>query len=432
VNVLWVKTAGLYPPDTGGKIRSYNMLRQIAREHSVTLFTFYARHEGDRNPSLAGEFDKAVCMPLAMPEPKSAGELLHYLRCCFSREPYNIAKYCVPAVRKALAQLLRRNAYDVIICDFVFAAGAIPWDWPCPKILFTHNVETTIWKRHFLATRNPLWKALSWREWRTMARAERRYLARADHILAVSESDRDELLRVVPNQPISVVRTGVDSEYFMPDSQAADEDSVVFTGSMDWLPNEDAVLYFLKEIFPLIRREVPETSFTVVGRSPSPRLKSIAASETRVYLTGWVEDVRPFLARSALCIVPLRIGGGTRIKIFEAMAMGKAVLSTSIGAEGLPVRDGADIAIADTPEEFARKAVALLRQPAERARLGSAGRRLVSERYSWAAAAEPVLRAIDAVASRPFDGNSLRLQRRAHHDRECESNPRVFDHPEVQ
>lgn len=383
MKILWVKAGGLVPPDTGGKIRSYNILRELARKHSVTFFSFYGAHENDVHPELKRIFDHVVFVPLALPAPRGFGELCDYLGRILSREPYGITKYCRRQVRHELRRLLQEQSYDVILCDFLAAAGVIPWDHPSPKFLFTHNVEAVIWQRHYEAARNPLWKALSWREWRSMQAAEERYLRLADHVLAVSENDRDSFATFLESNRVTVIPTGVDTEYFRPSPHDETPDSLVFTGSMDWLPNDDAILCFVKEILPLIRQQIPQVSLSVVGRKPSRRVRELAVNEKNVQLTGWVEDIRPYLARGAVCIVPLRIGGGTRLKIFEAMGMAKAVVSTSIGAEGLPVCHGENILLADDPDKFADCVVSLLRDPTQRKHLGQASRKLVEENYSW-------------------------------------------------
>ena len=400
MKILWVKAGGLVPLDTGGKIRSYNILRELARNHSVTFFTFYAAHAGDQHPALAQLFDNVICIPLNLPRPKSAAELLGYVRYLFSLESYSAMKYCRPEVRRKFAALLQQDKFDVILCDFLFAAPAIPWDSPCPKVLFTHNVEAMIWKRHFQVARNPLWKALSWREWKTMEGAERLYLKKADRVLAVSETDRDVFLEILEPSKITIIPTGVDVDYFQPRLGKEASNSLVFTGSMDWLPNEDGIFYFVEQVLPRIRREIPEVSLTVVGRNPSQRLRALAAREKNVQLTGWVEDVRHYLARGAVCIVPLRIGGGTRLKIFEAMAMGKAVVSTTIGAEGLPVKHGESILLADSPEDFARQTVELLRNPALRNQIGLAAHKMVSENYTWARVAAGFAEVLERVAGK--------------------------------
>ncbi len=388
MKILWVKAGGLVPPDTGGKIRSYNILRELARQNSVTFFSFYGAHHNDLHPDLKNMFERVVCVPLSLPAPKSLAEMFDYGIGLFSSQPYNITKYCRPEVRRSLHMLLKQETYDVILCDFMVAAGVIPWDWPAPKVLFTHNVEATIWRRHYEVAANPLWKALSWVEWRRMEAAERRYLRLADRVLTVSETDRDAFAPFVEPGKLTVIPTGVDVDYFQPMPVEEAPNSLVFTGSMDWLPNEDAIFYFVNAILPLIKKQCPEVSLEVVGRSPSRKLQALAETEKSIRLTGWVEDIRPFVARGSVCIVPLRIGGGTRLKIFEAMAMRKAVISTSVGAEGLPVQSGENIVLADAPSDFAESVVCLLRDPNQRQRLGTAARALVQEKYSWQKVAE--------------------------------------------
>jgi polysaccharide biosynthesis protein PslH len=301
----------------------------------------------------------------------------------FSSLPYNLTKYSLPVVRKKLRTLLQKEEYDVILCDFLAAAAAITWDLPCPKVLFTHNVEAIVWRRHFEVARNPLWKSVSWLEWKRMAGAERKYLQKADHVLAVSQNDRDVFSKYLDPQKVTVTQTGVDIEFFQPNDEKEIPNSLVFTGSMDWLPNEDGAFYFANEIFPLIQQQIPDATLCIVGRHPSSRLQNLASRLPNLQLTGWVEDVRPYVARSAVCIVPLRIGGGTRLKIYEAMSVGKAVVSTSIGAEGLPVKSGAHLLLADEPSTFAASTLRLLGDPALRAELGQAARRLVEQNYSW-------------------------------------------------
>jgi glycosyltransferase involved in cell wall biosynthesis len=349
----------------------------------VSLFSFYGRHASDAHSQLKQYFSRVVCVPIQLPEARGAGEALDYARNLFSLRPYTMAKFCRPAVAKALLDLLREEEFDVILCDFLFSADVIPWDWPCPKVLFTHNVEEQIWRRHFQVTRNPIWKAVSWREYQTMRLAERHYVNLADHVLAVSENDRNYFAAYADPAKISVIPTGVDVEYFQPETEPGQPGTLVFTGSMDWLPNEDAILYFAESILPHLQREIPDVVLRVVGRRPTPSLRALASEKKCIRVTGEVPDIRPHVHTSLVYVVPLRIGGGTRIKIFEAMAMGKAVVSTPVGAEGLPVRHNENIVLAETPEEFARQVTRLLSDSAERERIGRAARSLVEQNYSW-------------------------------------------------
>jgi len=400
MKILWVKAGGLVPVDTGGKIRSYNILRELAREHSVTFFSFHAAHNNDLHPGLKDVFERVVCVPLALPAPKSVAEMRDYCIRLFSAQPYGITKFCRSTVRRKLQALLKEETYDVILCDFITPAGIIPWDSPTPKVLFTHNVEATIWRRHYEVANNPIWKAISWCEWRKMEAAERRYLRLADQVLTVSETDRDAFAAFVDRERLTVISTGVDVNYFQPSQVEESPSSLVFTGSMDWLPNEDAIFYFAEEILPLIKGRCPQVLLDVVGRNPSSKLQAMAEKEKNIRLTGWVDDIRPYVARAAVCIVPLRIGGGTRLKIFEAMAMAKATVSTTVGAEGLPVNSGENIILADSPADFAAEVVSLLNNPERRIRLGTAARALVEENYSWRKVAESFAATLQDVIRR--------------------------------
>jgi sugar transferase (PEP-CTERM/EpsH1 system associated) len=383
MKILWVKAGGLVPLDMGGKIRSYHILKELARRHEATLFTFYGAHENDSHAQLDTQFSKVIHIPLILPPPGSLREFIHYSCSLLSSRPYTIAKFCRPEVAEELRRLLRTSTYDVIVCDFAIAGGVIPWEYPSPKVLFTHNVEAMIWRRHFQVARNPFWKAVCWREYHAMARAERAFLRQADRVLTVSENDRDYFARLVDPSKIGVIPTGVDTDYFQPEPGEKDPQALVFTGAMDWKPNEDGILYFVEQILPRIHQQIPQVTLWVVGRKPSDRLQGLARRDGRVRVTGLVDDIRPYVRKASVYIVPLRVGSGTRLKIFEAMAMGKAIVATSIGAEGLPVTHERDIILVDEPEEFSARVIDLLKNPHKRHLLEHASRELVVRKYNW-------------------------------------------------
>jgi glycosyltransferase involved in cell wall biosynthesis len=269
-------------------------------------------------------------------------------------------------------------------------------------VLFTHNVEAEIWRRHAETASRPLKRLLMHGQWSRMLAFERAALDRFDLILAVSDADRATFERLYPSggRSYHVVPTGVDTEFFAPRTShvapphVARDRHLVFTGSMDWLPNEDGMLYFCREILPRIRQVEPDVTVSIVGRAPTPAVQRLA-QERGVEVTGRVEDVRPHIAGGSVYIVPLRIGGGTRLKIFEAMSMAKAVVSTTVGAEGLPVTPGRDIVIADEPARFAQAVVHLLRSERDRRRLEAAARQLVVDRYDWSAVSRELEAALD-------------------------------------
>jgi glycosyltransferase involved in cell wall biosynthesis len=249
-------------------------------------------------------------------------------------------------------------------------------------VLFEHNVEYVIWQRLSALESSPWRRALLDVEWKKLRAREADACRQADLTIAVSEDDRVRLLALAPDNRIMSIPTGVDTEYFAPDGWVEVKNRLVFSGSMDWRPNEDAVLYFANAILPLIRSNVPGVSMTVVGRNPSARLRD-AARRAGVEVTGTVDDVRPFIGAGSVYVVPLRAGGGTRLKILEALAMAKPVVSTTIGAEGLGLEPDRHARMADDPGDFARAVVELLRSPEWRSSLGRAGRHLVESQFSW-------------------------------------------------
>lgn len=383
MRILWLKTELLHPVDKGGRIRTYQMLRALARTHEITYLTL---DDGSAPPDAvlkAAEYShRVVRVPFSAPARGSLAFALDLARNLLSPLPYALAKYRSPRLEAEVRRLA--PAADVVVCDFLAPAVNVPARLPVPVVLFQHNVEAEIWRRHAEVARNWLARRYFGGQWRRMVRFEGAACRRFDHVVAVSEADA-QLIREAYGAPaVTAVPTGVDVEYFTPrPGVARDPRQLVFTGSMDWLPNEDGVTWFAEAVLPLIRAEVPEATLTVVGRTPSPRVRELATRHPGLTVTGTVDDIRPFLARGAALVVPLRIGGGTRLKIYEAMAMAVPVISTTVGAEGLPLQAGEHFLQADTPASLARACITLLRDPVGAAELGRAGARYVRSRFGW-------------------------------------------------
>lgn len=389
MKVLWVKTELLHPLDKGGKIRTFHMLRELKRAHHVTYVTLDDGHAAPDARERAAEYcHDLVRIPFRAQvkgSPGFYGELVGNLA---SPLPYAIAKYRSRAMRREIGARAASGDVDVVVCDFLSPSLNVPNDLPCTAVLFQHNVEALIWKRHWQLARNPLARAYLRAQWRKMHAFEAAECRRYDHVVAVSPEDRDLVSREYGVRGVSDVPTGVDTAYFRPSGESRrDPHGIVFTGSMDWIPNEDAVRFCVQQILPRIRRAVPDATLTVVGRNPSPALIALSAREPGLVVTGRVEDVRPYMERAALYVVPLRIGGGTRLKIFEAMSMGLPIVSTRVGAEGLPVTHGDDIALADSPEDFATRAIQLLTNERSARAMGDAASRLAREQGGWDRAA---------------------------------------------
>ncbi len=390
MRILWLKSDLLLPLDKGGRLRTWHLMRHLARRHAITYLAFA---EPASDPALvdgmAEVAEHVVTVPLSSAAKRSARFYAEAARALVDPLPYAVSRYRSSSYRSAVAALFADTAFDLVVCDFLVPAVNLPPVLPCPAVLFTHNVEADIWRRHAETQTSPVARWLYGVQHRRMLAFEGRTLARFDGILAVSDADRDTLRHLYPevrSKPIAVIPTGVDTEYFTPPPEPPRAPHLVFTGSMDWLPNEDAVLFFCREILPLVRAEEPRATLSIVGRLPTARVRALA-TEPGVEVTGTVDDVRPHVGRAAVCVVPLRIGGGTRLKIFEAMAMGRAVVSTSIGAEGLPLEPGRHLLVADGARAFADAVLDLLRDEDRRRTIEAAAHACVVERYDWSVAA---------------------------------------------
>jgi sugar transferase (PEP-CTERM/EpsH1 system associated) len=388
MRILWVKTELLHPVDKGGRIRTYEMLKHLRRDHEITYLTLVDREAQPEASARAREYcDRLVKIAWREPRKFTAGFYRDLVVNLASPLPYAIEKYRSAEMKREIARELSAGGYDVAVCDFLAPSVNFPESRGQTTLLFQHNVESMIWRRHYETQDGSIKRAFFHSQWQKMYGYERAACRRFDAVVAVSEVDRDYMRKEFALGEVYDVPTGVDTDYFQPAAGTRNPLELVFTGSMDWMPNEDAVLHFSSNILPLIVRALPEVTLTVVGRNPSPALIELASRNPRIKVTGRVEDIRPYVDRAAACIVPLRVGGGTRLKIYEAMAMEKAVISTSVGAEGLPVCDGEDLLIADAPEEFARAVIGVLTDANEARRLGRQARAVVCERFGWAQAA---------------------------------------------
>ena len=391
MKTLWVNSNFMHPTTKGGQIRTLEMLRHLHRWHEIHYVAIenLAQPEG---PVRAHEYShKSYPFPYHVPSKSSPAfyaELVHGL---FSPTPVAVERFNPPGMRAFLEDLIRRERFDCAIVDHLAPTSYFP-DLP-HAIFFQHNVETVIWRRRVEHASDPLRRAYFRLQADRMYRYERRVSQASGRIVAVSQTDAAEMRRLFDVTRVTEIPTGVNIEYFLPSRtggprgypacQPVPAADLVFVGSMDWLPNVDGVFYFVRQILPLIRQSRPATTLAIVGRTPPPKVSQLADEDPGIQVTGTVADIRPYLWSSAVSIVPLRIGGGTRLKIYEAMAAQIPVVSTTIGAEGLSVNPPRDIRIADTPEHFASHCLELLGSPEIRARVSQAAWEMVSSSFSW-------------------------------------------------
>jgi len=411
LKILWLKTELLHPVDKGGRIRTYNMLRELKRDHEITYLALDDGAASTKERELAAEYcHELICVPHKTTPKFSPAFYLELVTNLASRLPYFMKKYESCAMHREIERLVKDKAFDVMVCDFLQPSVNVPAGTSVTTVLFQHNVEAMIWKRHYEVQSNPLKRLYLYHQWRKTWSYERSACRRFDLVVAVSVPDEEQMRNEYGLERTAAVPTGVDINYFSPSGIPSAKYNVVFTGSMDWLPNEDAMQYFIREIMPLVRKDIPELTLTVVGRNPYASLVELSKRDKSIVVTGRVDDVRPYIEQASVYIVPIRIGGGTRLKIYEAMAMEKPVLSTTVGAEGLPVRNNQEVVLADSAEEFAAALTTLLRDEKAAQELGARGAKVVREKFGWQAVVESFAEACaKAVAQGSVYGASRRF-----------------------
>jgi sugar transferase (PEP-CTERM/EpsH1 system associated) len=374
-----------YPPHQGTTLRNFNLVKELSKRHTVCVLTFL---EPDQNPNDSGPLADLCQWVETVPMPqRSTGLRLRQM--LTTRRPDMSLRLWSPAFNARLAARLREQPFDVVEIEGIEMAPYLPTieaAQPRPMIIYdAHNAEWILQKRACLADlKDPArWPAAaySWVQWHRLRRYEAELLRRVDHTVAMSHPDKVALRDFAPDVPLTVVPNGVDLMAYAAVSEAIPHD-LLFTGKMDFRPNIDAVLWFAQQVLPLIQAQRPGTTFAIVGQRPHPRL-DVLRNLPGVAITGYVEDVRPYLAGAAVYVAPLRVGGGTRLKLLEAMVMGMPIVSTTVGAEGFPVVHGQELILADEPESFARAVLNLLENPTRRARLGAVGRAFAQANYGW-------------------------------------------------
>jgi sugar transferase (PEP-CTERM/EpsH1 system associated) len=378
-----------WPTTSGVLLRCYNLLREVARRHRLHLYAFNqevllpAAEVGESIQHLE-EFCAEVRVfpiPSARSRLSYAGLLSANL---LSPLPYSVPRFYSRELEQAVIELLSKQPIRVLQFETIAMAQYAALAPDLPTILVHQNVESQLLQRRAAREANPLAHSYIAGQARKLAAYEARICPQLDANVAVSESDRSEFEARIPGAQFEVVVNGVDVDYFRPPAEpAAGGVGLIFVGGMSWYPNRDAMSWFLHEVWPRVRRAQPAAYLVVVGSHPSPEVQRAARRGDRVYPIGLVDDIRPEVQRAAVYVCPMRVGGGTRLKILDAWAMGKAVVSTTMGAEGLGAVAGRDLEIADEPAEFADKVVALLGDATRRRRLGSAGRARAVEEYAW-------------------------------------------------
>lgn len=409
MNVLFLASDLSYPPHGGRSQRTFHTLRQAAERHRVHFVAFdqALNQSGADRRERAVEALSELCesvsvVPLPVKHRRAAVPLA-VARSLLTRAPYSAVIYRNRGLARAVERVVHSHTIDLLHNDSTDMAEYRRLVPDAASVLVHHNVESVLMARRAGFERGLARRSFIRLEASKLASHEARYADRYDVHVAVSEKDARAL--PVPPDRLHVVPNGVDVEYFRPAPAAERADTIVHVGAMGWAPNRDGMRHFLRDTWPRIRARRPDVRLRLAGAGSDAL--SPAGTSDGIEAMGWVDDIRPLVAEAAVYVVPLRFGGGTRLKILDAMAMGKAIVSTSVGCEGLAVRSGRDIVIADGPERFAEEVCRLLEDADARATIGTAARETVVRQYAWPVIGEAMERAYR---------DALRIRREARRD----------------
>ena len=396
MRILAVTTKSPLPLNEGRALRTYNLLRELATRHEITLCSYVQSQAEIDGLEGMREFCADVhAVPLYLRAPRA--ELMRdLLRDLASGDPILAIKY----QRRDMVELLRRlrsgRQFDVLHLDMLHLGLLAREAGDLPTVLVEHNVETALLERREQHASGPM-KTYLRRQVKKLGRFEAAAVGAAQCVVTCSDNDAELLRRMNGKARTITVPNAVDIEFFKPTDAAPKPATLIYVGGLGWFPNLDAIEFMARDILPRIQKELPQVTLTVVGQVPDASLLQRFADCPNIRFAGLVDDIRPFAAEAVAYVVPLRIGGGTRLKILDAFAMGRPVVSTSIGCEGLRVTHDRELLMADDAESFAQATLRVLRDPALAARLGAAGRDCVVREYQWASAARLMDQAYDTA-----------------------------------
>jgi glycosyltransferase involved in cell wall biosynthesis len=395
MKLLWLSHFVPYPATGHGALqRGHHLLKEAAKRHDVHLVALSppAALPGPRDIERAvEELSKFASSVEAFPLPRdrhAVRRALSTIHACVHPASFWERWYRSGAMLEHLGQLARTVRFDLVHLDIVFMSRYLDAVPGVPVVLNHHNIESHLLWRRAAAERTRLGRAFFAREARKASALERTVVPRVARNIVVSDLDGERLRELTPCARITTVANGVDVEFFRArHANGGDARSMAFAGGMDWFPNRDAITFFVSELWPALVRDEPQRRMTVIGRNPPPAVVA-AARDPRLRVLGFVDDVRPHIEAASIYVCPMRVGGGTRLKILDALAMSRALVSTELGVEGLGLTEGEHYLRAHTPGEFVSQIRRLEADPSLRQRLGEAGRALVVRRYSWPRIAE--------------------------------------------
>ena len=405
MKIVVVNEGLAYPPNAGNRIRTLNLLLPLAGRHDITYLCRGVEDRSETEPAIQFYADHGIRVRMTSDYPPRKAGIAFYARLAtnlLSPLPFSVATHNSPLVRREILRIVANEAVDIWQFETPLYADTLRHT-DQRRVIMAHNVESLIWQRHYEAARHPLARFYMRRQWHKYERYERAVLNQASRVVAVSDEDARLFKTRFGVDRVTVVDNGVDVGHFADVAKQREPQphQLLFLGSLDWRPNIDSIDLLLNRIFPAVHAVEPRTTLRIVGRNPSPALVRQIRATPAVELHADVPDVRPFLKHAALMAVPLRIGGGSRLKILEAAAGALPVVSTRVGSEGLAFEHNRDMLIVDDVEGMPRAILECLRAPEAAAQRACNALNLVRERYNWPPLAARLERVWIETASSP-------------------------------
>jgi polysaccharide biosynthesis protein PslH len=379
MKILFITHSFPYPPDEGIKLLSYNLIKQFSGSHEVSLASIIESDPERNYIKNLGELCRKIEV-VEMKVPKSP--FLRLWNILFQKYPFCVYQFYSKDFADKINEMIKEGNYDILHFIFVNTSIYRNYSMQIPAVYSQVDAMSMLFYKNIAKEKNLLRKIYTYTQYRKMLRYEAETIGKFHKTTVVSPVDKEWILSRNPGLELEVVTYGVDEEYFSPADAEDDYPSVVFRGIMSFMPNIDAALYFSNEIFPLILKQIPGTKFLIVGKDPVKEILKLG-ERPNIKVLGYVEDIRPYMARASVNICPMRIGSGIKNKILEAMAMGKAIVATKMACAGIDITEGENIMIGNGPVEFAEKTVKLLKDREAAKRIGRNARGFVTKNHSW-------------------------------------------------
>jgi len=397
VLVLTAKT--IWPLLGGAEIRNFSLMKETAKHHDVVLLSFLlGRNDREHFDGLEPHCEKVIGVDLIRPTwkrmLKAAGSVLGGSR------PFIISDYQRAEMAGTVARVIEDEKIDVVHAHFLHVGQYVQHKGRAAWVYDAHNLEHVLWDRFSRFQTNPLMRGFARLQVPKFVDWQQRVARMSEKIVTLSDDDRDEYLRIAPEADITTVSNGADIDFFAPLENIPTEDgAIIYFANFGWPPQDDAAIYFHDEVFPAVKRSVPNAKLYLVGKTPPEAVRRLASDD--VVVTGFVEDIREYIQRAAVVVLPLRVGAGTKHRVFQSLSMEKPLVTSSVGAEGIALEHGKTAMITDDSDAFARYTIELLQDPARRHAMGKAGRELVVANYDWRSNYEVLERVFqEAVAKR--------------------------------